>query len=846
MKTKQLKDNLFWVGNLDPSLRVFDIIMMTEFGTSYNSYVLRGSEKNVIFETSKAKCFDEYIEKVEEIVPIRSIDYIVVDHTEPDHAGSVERLLDMNPKLKIVGTASAINFMKEICNKDFTSIVVKEGDELSLGDKTLRFIMAPNLHWPDSMYTYIVEDNVLVTCDSFGSHYSSEGITNDKIENQEDYMKALKYYYDMIIGPFKSYALDAIEKIKDLNIEMICPGHGPVLIQEPRKIVEIYKAWSTEVNPNSKKTIVIPYVSAYGYTGIIAEKIGEGIKAAGDIDVKIYDLVEKSDGVLEELYWADGILLGTPTIVGEALKPIWDLTTSIFAKTHGGKIASAFGSYGWSGEGVPNIIERLKQLKMKVYGEGLKIRFKPNDIQLQEAFEFGYGFGSSVMVGKIVKKAKPANSKRAWKCLICGEIIYGDEAPEACPVCGVGPDQFIEVEISDVTFHSDKKERFVIVGNGAAGTAACEAIRCRNEVCSIELISEEDVIGYNRPMLTKGIMTEIDPLNFFIKPYNWYKENNITHTLNTGVTAIDPQKKVVKLTNGEERPYDKLILATGAQSMIPPIKGVDYKGVFSIRTLTDVNRVEKALDGVKEVTVIGGGVLGLEAAWEFKKAEKEVTVIELAPLLMGRQLDERGSQALKAAVENSGIKVFTGVGIECIEGTGDGVTSVKLADGTQVKAQMVILSTGVKPNVSIAVEAGVQAGRSIIVNEKMETSVPDIYACGDCAEYEGLNYGIWNQAIDMGRIAGLNAVGDSEEYEQVIPANSFHGMGTSLFAIGDTGKDQSKKYKSIEILDEARKTYEKLYAVNNRFCGGILMGDVTKAPTFLEAYKDKEMLTKMF
>lgn len=846
MKTKKLTDDLFWVGNLDPDLRVFDIIMMTEFGTSYNSYVLKGSDKNVIFETSKAKCFDDYVEKVQEIIPIKDIDYIVVDHTEPDHAGSIEKLLDINPKLKIVGTASAINFMKEICNKDFNAIVVKEGDELSLGNKTLKFIMAPNLHWPDSMYTYIVEDNILVTCDSFGSHYSSEGITNDKIESQEDYMVALKYYFDMIIGPFKSYALDAIEKIKDLNIQMICPGHGPVLIQEPRKIVEIYKAWSTEINPNSKKTIVIPYVSAYGYTGIIAEKIGEGIKAAGDIDVKIYDIVDGSNGVLEELYWADGILLGTPTIVGDALKPIWDLTTSIFAKTHGGKIASAFGSYGWSGEGVPNIIERLKQLKMKVYGEGLKIRFKPNDVQLQEAFEFGYGFGSSVMVGKIVKNTKPTNARRAWKCLICGEVIYGDEPPEACPVCGVGPDQFTEVEISEVTFNSDKKERFIIVGNGAAGTAACEAIRQRNEVCSIEMISEEDVIGYNRPMLTKGIMTEIDPLNFFIKPYNWYKENNITQTLNTQVKTIETQRKVVTLSNGEERSYDKLILATGAQSMIPPLKGAECKGVYAIRSLTDVNHIEKKLDSVKDVVVIGGGVLGLEAAWEFKKAEKEVTVVELAPLLMGRQLDHRGSQLLKEAVEHAGISVFTGIGIEEIEGTNDEVKSVKLSDGTQIKAQMVILSTGVKPNVGEAMKAGAEVGRSIIVNEKMETSLPDVYACGDCAEYQGLNYAIWNQAIDMGRIAGLNAVGDCEEYEPIIPANSFHGMGTSLFAIGDTGKDPNKKYKSLEVYDEARKTYEKLYAVNNRFCGGILMGDVTKGPILLEAYKNKEVLNKIF
>ena len=149
MKTKQLKSDLYWVGNQDPDLRIFDILMFTEFGTSYNSYVLKGSEKQVVFEASKAKFFDEYLEKLTEIIPLDEIDYIILSHTEPDHSGTIEKLLELNSKLKLVGTSAAINFMKEICNKDFNSVIVKDGDKLSLGDKTLKFISAPNLHWPD-------------------------------------------------------------------------------------------------------------------------------------------------------------------------------------------------------------------------------------------------------------------------------------------------------------------------------------------------------------------------------------------------------------------------------------------------------------------------------------------------------------------------------------------------------------------------------------------------------------------------------------------------------------------------------------------------------------------------
>lgn len=412
MKIKQLKDDLYWVGVQDPDLRVFDILMYTEFGTSYNSYVLTGSEKKVVFETSKAKYTDMYLEKLTEIIPLNEIDYIIVSHTEPDHTGTIERLLELNPNLKIMGTVSAINFLKDICNREFTGIAVKDGDTLSLGNKTLRFIMAPNLHWPDTMFTYVEEDDILVTCDCFGAHYPLEGVTDDTVTNREEYLGAVKYYYDGIIAPFRSFALNAVKKIEGLAINMILTGHGPVLTHDPMAIVELYRKWSGSANPNQKKTVIIPYVSAYGYTETIASKIAEGIRTYADIDVRLYDMVyADKDKVLDELYWADGILFGTPTIVGEALKPIWDLTISIFAKTHGKKIASAFGSYGWSGEGVPNIMERLKQLGMKLYGEGLRIKFKPNEEQLSEAFEFGYGFGASVEAGNVAADAKPPEVK---------------------------------------------------------------------------------------------------------------------------------------------------------------------------------------------------------------------------------------------------------------------------------------------------------------------------------------------------------------------------------------------------------------------------------------------------
>lgn len=254
MKTKEITNDLFWIGNLDPSLRLFDIVIQTEHGTSYNSYVLKGSEKNVVFEASKERFFDEYMDKLTEILPIEGVDYIILNHTEPDHTGTIEKMLDLNPNLKLVGTNAGINFMKEICNKEFDALIVKDGDQLSLGNKTLRFFIAPNLHWPDTMFTYVEEDQILFTCDAFGAHYCHEGITNDNIKNKEEYLGAVKFYFDSIVAPFKSNVRDALKKLEGVEIKKICTGHGPVLIENPGEIVELYREWSADNNPYSTFT----------------------------------------------------------------------------------------------------------------------------------------------------------------------------------------------------------------------------------------------------------------------------------------------------------------------------------------------------------------------------------------------------------------------------------------------------------------------------------------------------------------------------------------------------------------------------------------------------------------
>lgn len=387
----KVKEDIFWVGALDFDIRTFDVVMYTEYGTTYNSYVVKGSEKTVLIEAAKGKFFEEHLERLNDITIPEKIDYLVVNHTEPDHTGSIEKLLDINPNMTIIGSAFAIKFLKEITNKDFKSKIVKDGEEISLGNKTLTFLSVPFLHWPDSMYTYIKEDKTLFTCDSFGCHYCDEKVFNDLIEG--DFLDAYKYYFDCIMGPFKDYIKNALDKIKDLEIETICPGHGPVLRTDIEKYVKYYEEWCK----NDKiDEIVIGYVSSYGYTKVLAEEVFKGVEASG-IKPKLYDLeTADKEEVLSNIGVAKGLLIGTPTIADDTLPPIWDILVSLNANVHKGLKAGVFGSYGWNGAGITNVEGRFKQLKFKMPVESLKITLNPSLEQKEQAYNFGKEFANNI------------------------------------------------------------------------------------------------------------------------------------------------------------------------------------------------------------------------------------------------------------------------------------------------------------------------------------------------------------------------------------------------------------------------------------------------------------------
>lgn len=395
MNILKLKDDFYWIGVQDRELKVFDIIMETEYGTTYNSYLLKTDSGVVLFETVKVKFFDQYIEKVKELTSIEDIKYIVCSHTEPDHSGSVQRLLEMNPNISVVSSFAANRNLNEIVNGNFNSMIVKDNEELKVGNKILRFLSVPNLHWPDTIYTYIVEDKTLVTCDSFGAHYASDKMLLSNVKDRTNYEDAFQYYTTMIMGPFKPFIKKALEKIKPLDIDLIAPGHGLIIDTEIDHAIQKYADFAQEAK-NERVKVVIPYVTAYGYTKEIAEIVCEEVRA-NNMDCEMYDLVvTDNDMVFDEMVKADAILYGSCTILADALPPIYNIMNRMISGYHGVKKVSAFGSYGWSGEAVPNLLVRLKQQRMKVVDDGYRVLFKPSDAQREEIRAYARNFISKI------------------------------------------------------------------------------------------------------------------------------------------------------------------------------------------------------------------------------------------------------------------------------------------------------------------------------------------------------------------------------------------------------------------------------------------------------------------
>jgi flavorubredoxin len=400
MSIFKIKEGIYSVGVLNPNMRIFDVIMRTDFGTSYNAYLITG-DKNILIDTVHAKFFDEYLENISSIIDPAKIDYIVMNHNEPDHSGSLAKLLEAAPQIQVLATPGGKIYLDNITNKRSLNIAsVKNGDILDIGaGKSLKFIHAPFLHWPDTMFTWMEADKIAFTCDFLGCHYCEPRMFDNHISYSNSFERAYKEYFDCIFNSFKPYVQNGLLKLNALDADYVCTSHGPILTKggflETAKAR--YDEWS---RPSAKisKEVPIFYCSAYGNTALLAEKISEGIGSVrNDLQVDIYDINEYDMSFLQEkMNESYAFLLGSTTINKDAVSPVWTMACAIDAINCKGKTVSAFGSYGWSGEAVPGLIARLKSLKMNVFEEGFTCRFVPSEDELSNALDFGARFAALV------------------------------------------------------------------------------------------------------------------------------------------------------------------------------------------------------------------------------------------------------------------------------------------------------------------------------------------------------------------------------------------------------------------------------------------------------------------
>jgi len=398
----KIKNNLYYIGVSDPDIRTFDIIMKTANGTTYNAYLLKSDDGVIIFDTVKQEFEDEFFKKIESICSYEDIKYIIMHHLEPDHSGALPKLTKKAPNAKIFISPMAQPMLKAITGGDNMNLeTVWTNKELKFGGKTLKFLSTPNLHWPETMSSYLVEDKILFSGDVFGSHYFDNRLFDDLVG---DFDYSFKYYYDHIMRPFKSDVLNALKLYEKEEINIICNLHGPIIRENPNRYIDKYKKWSVKSNRlHGKKIISIFYVTSYKNTKDMAEFIYDGCESKEDLIANIYDLTALDEqNMLSILEESTGILIGTPTINGDAPKPVWDLLSCMMLLEKKGKFGGCFGSYGWSGEAVDMVNDRLKALKFRVPLTPQKVKLIPTKIELLECFDFGLEFGE-IVNGKMME-----------------------------------------------------------------------------------------------------------------------------------------------------------------------------------------------------------------------------------------------------------------------------------------------------------------------------------------------------------------------------------------------------------------------------------------------------------
>lgn len=377
----------------------------------------------------------------------------------------------------------------------------------------------------------------------------------------------------------------------------------------------------------------------------------------------------------------------------------------------------------------------------------------------------------------------------------------------------------------------------VVVGSGISAITAIKTIRSIDKTSRIHLLGEEKFYPYYRLKLSKSLLKALDETSLMIQKKDWYDENNINIYKEAKVKKVDTKNSYVVLENGEKIYYKKLLLANGAKNRRLNINGVDKVGVMNLRTLEDAMNIENTVKNMDCVLQLGGGILGLEMAYVLSRLGKKVILAEISKTIMPKNLDENASRILIKILKDNNIDIHMNTAISEILGD-EKVKGVKTKSGATLHCDGVIYSVGAQPNIDILEDSGIETNIGIVVNNKMETNIEDIYASGDVAEFDGKLYGLWNIAMNKGKIAGYNMAGQEELYQQAVPITTLNAFDTSLFSMGII--DESKATNIIMEKDEDNNIYNKIIIRDNKVIGAIIIGDIKITPILKSAIENKK------
>lgn len=363
-------------------------------------------------------------------------------------------------------------------------------------------------------------------------------------------------------------------------------------------------------------------------------------------------------------------------------------------------------------------------------------------------------------------------------------------------------------------------KKIVIVGGGVAALSAAEAARKADDEAEIMMVSAEDVLPYNRTQLSDLFHENKSIDKLLLKPLSWFTDKNIKIQLGKKVKEIQPDQNLIALTDGSFIDYDSLVIAAGAYNFVPPFAEKTER-VTSLRTLEDAKCLQRQLRPHSQVLIVGGGLLGLEAAYSLKLAGATIIVVEVANELIPKQADSKTSELIQTALEQAEIQLHLGVSVTAINEENDSV-KVTLSDNTQLSVDLVLFSIGIRSRVCLAKNAQLAVNRGILVNERMQTSKPNIYACGDCAEYRGTVAGLWANAIKQGNVAGTNAAGKSVAYVPWIPRTMFNAFEVNFFSIGEIIRSPQENEEVVCIFQDSEDTFGRLFLRDKKAIGGLL------------------------